>query len=182
MVLVFNACVAQGLTLKEITAPFDTVSICCSKGLGAPVGSVLCGSRDFILEAKRWRKMLGGGMRQAGLLAAAIDYALDHHIERLAYDHHNAANLEQGLRDLSGLKVESAHTNMLYIELESAERGQEFGAYLRQQGILISVGKRIRLVTHLDIDEADVTTMLRVCRSFFALASIRVLCGAISIS
>ena len=130
---VFNACVAQGLTLKEITAPFDTVSICCSKGLGAPVGGVLCGSRDFILEAKRWRKMLGGGMRQAGLLAAAIDYALDHHIERLAGDHHNAANLEQGTARLE--RAQGGIRTYEYAVYRTRKCGarQEFGAYLRQQ-------------------------------------------------
>lgn len=168
---VFNASVAQGIPVRDITKPFDTVSICCSKGLGAPVGSVLCGSRDFIREAKRWRKMVGGGMRQAGLLATGIEYALDHHVERLAQDHEHALVLERGLRELSSLKVEPAQTNMLYIELETAELGQEFGAYLREHGVLISSGKRIRLVTHLDIDAKDIARMLELSRRFTFKAS-----------
>lgn len=168
---VFNASVAQGIPVRDITKLFDTVSICCSKGLGAPVGSVLCGSRDFIREAKRWRKMVGGGMRQAGLLAAGIEYALDHHVERLAQDHEHALVLERGLRELSSLKVEPAQTNMLYIELETAELGQEFGAYLREHGVLISSGKRIRLVTHLDIDAKDIARMLELSRRFTFKAS-----------
>ncbi|TXI92509.1 MAG: low-specificity L-threonine aldolase [Burkholderiaceae bacterium] len=168
---VFNASVAQGIPVRDITKPFDTVSICCSKGLGAPVGSVLCGSRDFIREAKRWRKMVGGGMRQAGLLAAGIEYALDHHVERLAQDHEHALVLERGLRELSLLKVEPAQTNMLYIELETAELGQEFGAYLREHGVLISSGKRIRLVTHIDIDAKDIARMLELSRRFTFKAS-----------
>lgn len=165
---VFNAAVAQGIPLSAITAQFDTVSICCSKGLGAPVGSVLCGSRAFINEAKRWRKMVGGGMRQAGLLAAGIEYALDHNIQVLADDHTNALALEKGLKQISAIKVEAAHTNMLYIELESAERGVALGAYLRERGILISAGKRIRLVTHLDIDPDAIATMIQTMYDFFS--------------
>ena len=165
---VFNACVAQKQSLESITAQFDTVSICCSKGLGAPIGSVLCGPRDFIEAAKRWRKMVGGGMRQAGILAAGIAYALKHHVERLEEDHHHAQRLQIGLKKIQELSVENAHTNMLYIELESRERGMQLGEYLKKNGILISAGKRIRLVTHLDIEGADVEHMLRRCEQFFS--------------
>lgn len=164
---VFNAAVAQGVSLSSITAQFDTVSICCSKGLGAPIGSVLCGPREFINEAKRWRKMVGGGMRQAGILAAGISYALDHHIERLADDHANAAYLERGLRTIDEIQVETAQTNMLYIELTSREQGLSLGEYLKARGILISAGKRIRLVTHLDTTRADINTLIEACRAFF---------------
>ena len=165
---VFNACVAQKQSLESITAQFDTVSICCSKGLGAPIGSVLCGPRDFIDAAKRWRKMVGGGMRQAGILAAGIAYALKHQVDRLEEDHHHAQRLQIGLKKIQELQVENAHTNMLYIELESRERGMQLGEYLKKNGILISAGKRIRLVTHLDIEGADVEQMLRHCEQFFS--------------
>lgn len=153
---VFNASVAQGVSLDSITSQFDTVSICCSKGLGAPVGSVLCGPKEFIEEAKRWRKMVGGGMRQAGILAAGISYALDHHVARLQVDHSNAILLQEKLSKIDDLKVEQAHTNMLYVELSSREQGVALGEYLKARGVLISAGKRIRLVTHLDIDESDI--------------------------
>lgn len=165
---VFNACVAQKLSLESITAQFDTVSICCSKGLGAPIGSVLCGPRDFIEAAKRWRKMVGGGMRQAGILAAGIEYALDHNVLRLEEDHDHASSLQIGLSKIQELRVENAHTNMLYVELESREMGIRLGEYLKQRGILISAGKRIRLVTHLDINHTDIEQMLHHCEQFFS--------------
>jgi len=164
---VFNAAVAQQLAVHEITAPFDTVSVCCSKGLGAPIGSLLCGPRDFILQARRWRKMVGGGMRQAGIIAAAIDYALDHHVERLAQDHAIALSLQHELSQIAELKVEAAHTNMLYIEFTSQEIGLQVGAYLRERGILISAGKRVRLVTHLDISANDAENFVQTLKQFF---------------
>ncbi len=164
---VFNAAVAQQLAVHEITAPFDTVSVCCSKGLGAPIGSLLCGPRDFILQARRWRKMVGGGMRQAGIIAAAIDYALDHHVERLAQDHAIALSLQHELSQIAELKVEAAHTNMLYIEFTSQEIGLQVGAYLRERGILISAGKRVRLVTHLDITTNDAENFVQAVKQFF---------------
>ena len=164
---VFNAAVAQQLAVHEITAPFDTVSVCCSKGLGAPIGSLLCGPRDFILLARRWRKMVGGGMRQAGIIAAAIDYALEHHVERLAQDHAIALSLQQELSKITELKVEAAHTNMLYIEFASQEIGLRAGSYLRERGILISAGKRVRLVTHLDITTNDAENFVQAVKQFF---------------
>ena len=153
---VFNAAVAQGLAVKDITSRFDSVSICCSKGLGAPVGSLLCGSESFIHTARRWRKMVGGGMRQAGILAAAIDYALTHNVERLKEDHDNAQHLASLLSDIPTISVENPHTNMLYIELQSSEQGEHLQQYLAGKNILISSGKRIRLVTHLDINATDI--------------------------
>ncbi|UZE95304.1 low-specificity L-threonine aldolase [Alkalimarinus alittae] len=153
---VFNAAVAQGIDVKEITSRFDSVSICCSKGLGAPIGSLLGGSAAFINQARRWRKMVGGGMRQAGILAAGIDYALTHNIERLKEDHDNSAYLATLLRDIPGVIVEQPNTNMLYIELDSAVLGARLQNHLASRDILISGGKRIRLVTHLDINVADI--------------------------
>lgn len=164
---VFNAAVAQQLDVMDITRPFDTVSVCCSKGLGAPIGSLLCGPREFIQSARRWRKMLGGGMRQAGILAAAIDYALDHHVERLADDHAHALQLQNALAQLPELEVDAAHTNMLYIEFSSLEIATQVGAFLRENGILISVGKRVRLVTHLDISAADIERFVALLKQFF---------------
>ncbi|MDH5433690.1 MAG: low-specificity L-threonine aldolase [Gammaproteobacteria bacterium] len=153
---VFNAAVAQQIDVQEITRPFDSVSVCFSKGLGAPVGSVLCGSEEFIARARRWRKMVGGGMRQAGILAAAMHYALDYHVDRLALDHQNAQLLQNELSKIDELKVEPANTNMLYIEFADEDIAQRVQQALEQQHILIASGKRVRLVTHLDIDEADV--------------------------
>lgn len=164
---VFNAAVAQQMPVHEITAPFDTVSVCCSKGLGAPIGSLLCGPRDFILKARRWRKMVGGGMRQAGIIAAAIDHALDHHVERLAQDHVLALTLQHELSQIAELKVETAHTNMLYIEFASQEIGLRAGVYLRERGILVSAGKRVRLVTHLDINASDAANFVHALKQFF---------------
>ena len=154
---VFNAAISQGVEVKSICSQFDSVSVCCSKGLGAPMGSLLCGSSAFIHQARRWRKMVGGGMRQAGIIAAAIDYALTHNVARLQHDHDNAALLAELLSDIPRLKVETPNTNMLYIELASAAQGQQLQDYLATRDILIAGGKRIRLVTHLDIDKRDVT-------------------------
>lgn len=144
----FNAVVAQGVPAFEIAAHFDTVSVCLSKGLGAPVGSVLCGSAAFIDEARRWRKVLGGGMRQAGVLAAAGLYALEHNIERLTEDHQRAQALANALA-LHGLNV-TCHTNMVFVEdVPTARMVQVMGA----ARILVSGS---RWVVHLDIDDADI--------------------------
>lgn len=164
---VMNAAVAQGVAVGSITQDFDTVSLCCSKGLGAPVGSLLCGSIAFIQEARRWRKMVGGGMRQSGILAAAIDYALDHHVDRLAQDHEHAALLQAQLSELAELQVESAHTNMLYVSFASADMAHAAASYLREQGILIASGQRVRLVTHLDIARADALSLVQNLKTFF---------------
>ena len=164
---VFNAAVAQQMSVKDICAGFDTVSVCCSKGLGAPIGSILCGPREFIQEARRWRKMLGGGMRQAGIIAAAIDYALDHHVVRLADDHANAQRLQHLLSAMPELQVNTANTNMLYIEFQSQDVGERAGQFLREHGILISAAKRVRLVTHLDISANHIERFVVVLKQFF---------------
>lgn len=164
---VMNAAVAQGVAVGSITQDFDSVSLCCSKGLGAPIGSLLCGSRAFIQEARRWRKMVGGGMRQSGILAAAINYALDHHVDRLAQDHEHAALLQAQLNELSELQVEPAQTNMLYVSFASADMAQRAAEYLRERGILIASGQHVRLVTHLDISRADALGLVHNLKNFF---------------
>ncbi|MBR8656172.1 low-specificity L-threonine aldolase [Achromobacter sp. Marseille-Q0513] len=154
---VFNAAVASGRPLAELCAPFDTCSICFSKGLGAPVGSVLVGSRALIECALRWRKMLGGGLRQSGVLAAACLYALEHNVERLAQDHEHARLLAEGLRGIAGLRVLSQDTNMVFVEFEPS-RCDALNAGVAADGILMRAvyGGSTRLVTHLDVSADDV--------------------------
>ncbi|MET0226733.1 MAG: low-specificity L-threonine aldolase [Dokdonella sp.] len=163
----FNAAVASGKPPREIAAPFDSVSVCLSKGLGAPVGSVLLGSIALIAEAKRWRKMLGGGMRQSGVLAAACLHALDHHVARLADDHARAARLADGLRGIDGIAVAAQYTNMVFIEV-AAERLRALEAHLRGHDVRASIGylPTVRLVTHLDIDDAAITRAVDAFRAF----------------
>lgn len=162
----WNAAVARGTTPAEIARGFDSVSVCLSKGLGAPVGSVLLGRRDFIAQSRRWRKMLGGGMRQAGILAAAGLYALDHHLDRLADDHANAARLADGLRKLPGLAVES-QTNMVFVQV-AAEQAEGFARHLAAAGLLVSsIGTAQRWVTHLDVDAAAVDAALAIAARYF---------------
>ncbi len=164
----FNAAIASGVAPRDLASPFDSVSICLSKGLGAPVGSVLVGSDVVIKRALRWRKMLGGGMRQSGILAAAALHALDHHVDRLAQDHHRAARLADGLRGIDALIVSAQHTNMVFIEVPT-ERLHSLDAHLRDHGILASIGylPSVRLVTHLDIDDEDIDRAVKTLRSFF---------------
>lgn len=150
---VFNAAVASEVPLHELTQPMDTVSLCCSKGLGAPMGSLLAGPKDFIQSARRWRKMVGGGMRQSGLIAAAINHALDHHVDRLADDHRRAQWLATELDNQTGIHSVSVSTNIAYIGMDTAARGDALQAALREDGILVSGGRTIRLVTHLDVDD-----------------------------
>jgi threonine aldolase len=161
-----NAAVKQGIGLREATAGFDTVSVCLSKGLGAPVGSVLCGPKAFIEQGKRWRKMLGGGMRQAGILAAAGLYALEHNVQRLADDHANAARLSAGLRAIEGLQVATPQTNIFYVEVPPAACDALRAALEREQ-IRASVGPHTRLVTHLNVSAADIEHTIGVFTSFF---------------
>jgi threonine aldolase len=160
----FNAIVAQPMRELDAVAGFDSVSICLSKGLGAPVGSVLLGSREIIDAARRWRKVLGGGMRQSGILAAAGLYALDHHVARLAEDHENAAYLAAGLREL-GLCVSTPQTNIVYVDVPP-RLVDSLAQHLLQQGIRASLGPRTRLVTHLDVSRADVTAALQAFRVY----------------
>jgi threonine aldolase len=174
----FNAATAQAALNKRsdiraearrIAQCFDSVSVCFSKGLGAPIGSALVGSREFIARAHRIRKMAGGGMRQAGLLAAAASHALDHHIDRLADDHALAQRLAQGLEGIEGLKVEAPHTNIVFIDLTGAAqaRSSELLANLNSQGILATGLYRLRFVTHLDVDAAGVDRAVAAIRAFF---------------
>ncbi len=158
---VFNAAVHLGLSVKDVCAGFDSLSACLSKGLGAPAGTLLFGKRAFIARARRSRKILGGGMRQAGILAAAGLYALEHNVERLAEDHRNAQRLAEGLRAL-GLSAEQ-HTNMVFIRLP-AEAIERLGARLKREGIAVLPGARMRLVTHLDVDAAGIERTLAAFR------------------
>ncbi len=159
----FNAAVKLGVPARDIARHFDSVSVCFSKGLGAPVGSALVGSREFVRAAHRWRKMLGGGMRQAGVLAAAALHALDHHIERLADDHALAQRLAQGLQGLPGLTVEAPQTNIVFADVQG-ERAEGLMAHLKARGILATGLYRLRFVTHLDVDAAGVDRTVAAMR------------------
>lgn len=165
---VFNAAVKLGVDVKEIAQHFDSVSVCLSKGLGAPVGSVLCGPRDFIREGRRWRKMLGGGMRQAGIIAAAGIYALQHNVARLQEDHDNAALLARELATVDGvtLDLNKVHTNMVFIT-PRAGTSAALVERLRQQGILVDSGHSIRMVTHLDVSRADMLKVAAAIGEFY---------------
>ena len=149
---------------RKVADLFDSVSVCFSKGLGAPVGSALVGSRELIGRARRIRKMLGGGMRQAGVLAAAASFALDHHIERLADDHVNAQRLAQGLQGLDGVTVERPQTNMVFVDMP-AERTKRAVESLAARGVLVTGLYRMRLVTHLDVTRHDVERAIEVLRA-----------------
>lgn len=161
---VFNAAVALGVKLDAIATPFDTVSICLSKGLGAPVGSVLVGPKDFIRAARRWRKVVGGGMRQAGILAAAGLHALEHHVERLADDHRRAAKLAAALME-AGYDVEPVQSNMVFVDLQRYDAG-ELAEFLASRNIRVGAASRLRLVTHLDISDEDIDTVVAAFRDF----------------
>ena len=161
---IFNAAAHFKTTVKELCAGFDSVSSCLSKGLGAPAGTLLLGNNDFIARARRARKILGGGMRQAGVIAAAGLYALEHHVERLAIDHRNAERLAAGLRAL-GLTVEQ-HTNMVFVTVP-AQRAPALAEHLQQRQVLVLAAARMRLVTHLDVDEAGIEHALGAFSGFF---------------
>ena len=159
----FNAAVKLGVPASELAQHFDSVSVCFSKGLGAPVGSALVGSRDFIQAAHRWRKMVGGGMRQAGMLAAAALHALDHHVERLADDHRLAQRLADGLAAVPGVTVEPPQTNIVFVEVPP-ERAAGLLAHLKTCGVLATGLYRLRFVTHLDVDESGVDRAIAAVR------------------
>lgn len=172
---VFNACVQLKKELQDICEHFNSVSICLSKGLGAPVGSLLCGSQEIIQSARRWRKVLGGGMRQAGILAAAGIYALEHQVSRLKDDHENALYLAEKLAEISEVVVDKAsvQTNMLYIRVSHSyvdlqahlkKRGINFPAKADRQG-------RLRLVTHLDVDRVDIDRVIVEIKNYFKTGS-----------
>jgi len=163
----WNAAVKQAVPPRTIAKGFDSVSVCLSKGLGAPVGSVLCGSRDFISDARRWRKMLGGGMRQAGILAAACRYALANNVERLADDHENAARLNAGLSKHPNLQVAPTQTNMVFVVVPEAIAGP-FTAHLTADGVRPYGTTKQRWCTHLDVSRADVDAAIASVDRFFA--------------
>ena len=157
----WNAAVSSGIPLAQWSRPFDTVNVCFSKGLGAPVGSALAGPADLIREAVRHRKLVGGGMRQAGIIAAAALHALDHHIERLADDHARARKLAEGLSQIPGVRVdpETPDTNLVYFHIPPGPlSGVELVARLARRGVLMhETGPySVRAVTHLDVGDADV--------------------------
>ncbi len=166
---VFNASVKLGINIKEISQCFDSVSICLSKGLGAPVGSLLCGSGELIKEARKWRKMLGGGMRQAGIIAAAGIYSLENNINRLVDDHANAKLLAEGLAEVDELKIDvnAVQTNMVFADLNCKSIDVLY-PYLKSRGILIYNKNPIRLVTHMDITSGDIANVVRAFKEFFA--------------
>ncbi|MGE5338260.1 MAG: low-specificity L-threonine aldolase [Gemmatimonadota bacterium] len=163
----FNAVTALGCGERELAAGFDSVSVCLSKGLGAPVGSVLLGSRELIVRAKRARKMLGGALRQAGVLAAAGLYALEHHVSRLAEDHANAQRLADGLRAIDALAVDGPHTNMVFVRMPQ-DRAAALAAFLRERRVIVLPNSPMRLVTHLDVDRAGIERAVRAFSDFFA--------------
>lgn len=170
----FNAAVAVAArdgsdpydAARRICSHFDSVSVCFSKGLGAPVGSVLCGSRELIKSAHRWRKMLGGGMRQAGLLAAAAHYALDHQVKRLVEDHALAGRLAEGLQGLPGLTVEAPQTNIVFCDVDKGIAAK-LVEHLKSEGVLTTGLYKLRFVTHLDVDAAGVDRAVAATRRFF---------------
>ncbi|CAG1018796.1 threonine aldolase [Burkholderiaceae bacterium] len=161
----FNAAVKLGVGAQEIARHFDSVSVCFSKGLGAPVGSALVGPREFIARAHRWRKMLGGGMRQAGVLAGAALHALDHHVQRLSDDHALARRLADGLQGIPGLTVEPPQTNMVFADAD--ERGRGLIEHLKTRGVLATGLYRLRFVTHLDVDAAGIDQAIAAVREHF---------------
>lgn len=170
----FNAAVATDAAgpfaaARAIAGGFDSVSVCFSKGLGAPAGSALCGSRELIARARRVRKMAGGAMRQAGVLAAAAAHALDHHVHRLADDHALARRLAEGLQGIDGLSVVPPQTNIVFADLTgpARERSAQLLAYLREQGVLATGLYRLRFVTHLDVDAAGIDRAVVAIRRFF---------------
>jgi len=163
----WNAAVKQRVPPRTIAKGFDSVSVCLSKGLGAPVGSVLCGERAFIGEARRWRKMLGGGMRQAGIIAAAGRYALANNVERLAEDHENAARLNAGLAKHAELKVAPTQTNMVFVVVPDS-LATAFSAHLEKDGVRPYGMAKQRWCTHLDVSRADIDTAIASVDRFFA--------------
>lgn len=163
---IFNAAVALDVPLEALSRYCDTLTLCLSKGLGTPVGSLLCGSEGFIQRARRWRKMTGGGMRQAGILAAAGLYALEHHVARLKEDHDNAAWLAAALRDI-GVDVTRHDTNMVFLRLPEAQVAT-LGPWMRARGILLSPGPITRLVTHLDVNRDALQQLVSEWQAFLA--------------
>jgi len=168
---VWNAAAALGIPERELAAPFDTVSACFSKGLGAPVGSVIAGTADTVERARRFRKMLGGGMRQIGILCAAALYALDHHRARLVEDHANARRLAEGLASIDGVVVDPPRVETNMVMFDVAHGGAvDLARCLAEQGVRIAptTSSRLRAVTHLDVDVAAIDRALGVLRQVLA--------------
>lgn len=166
---IWNAMVATGIPARDWARPFDSVSVCFSKGLGAPIGSALAGSRDFIARARRIRKLFGGGMRQAGIAAAAALYAIDHHIDRLAEDHKNARVIAAAIADCPGLRLDppEVETNLIWFEVDKDfATAKEVAASLKEQGVLVHVGgpTTLRACTHLDVSAAQAEEAAAVIR------------------
>ena len=165
---------AQGVSplaaARQLTQGFDSVSVCFSKGMGAPAGSMLCATKALIARAHRIRKMAGGAMRQTGMLAAAADYALDHHLNRLQEDHNHAHRLAVGLMGVPGIKVDLPQTNMVFLELDEALRPRqaELLLALKEHGVLTTGTYRLRCVTHMGLTEQDIDHALTAFQSVFA--------------
>jgi len=170
---IFNAALALGVQVSDLAAPVDSVMFCLSKGLSCPVGSLLCGSAEFIKRARRARKMVGGGMRQAGVLAAAGIVALEHMVDRLQEDHDNARILAEGIAGIPGLGLDpdSVQTNIVFFDfLDRRMTPDQFCEKLKQQGVLmLALGPgRVRAVTHYGIERADVERAVQVVHSVMA--------------
>nr|WP_242671489.1 low-specificity L-threonine aldolase [Hafnia alvei] len=163
---IMNAAVALNVPLSTLTQYCDTLTICLSKGLGAPIGSLLCGSAEYIKQARRWRKMVGGGMRQAGILAEAARYALLNNVERLREDHDNAQWLANALSAI-GVEVlaPGAQTNMLFLKVPAHEAAQ-LGGWMKERGVLMSAGPVTRIVTHLDVSRSDLEKLVSLWIEF----------------
>ena len=169
---VCNAAIKLNVSLQSVCDCFDSVSICLSKGLGAPIGSILCGNKDFIRTAHRWRKATGGGMRQAGILAAAGILALTDGYERLHEDHENATLLDKLLQDVPGCSVKSdwTQTNMVWVEYDG-DHSFSLPEFAKSQGVLMSVGRNTgRLVVHRDVSKDDITTVAEVIKAYLQQA------------
>ncbi|GAB2722127.1 low-specificity L-threonine aldolase [Halomonas garicola] len=162
----FNAAVATDTPLAALCEPFDSVSLCFSKGLGAPVGSVLVGSTELIARARRWRKVTGGGMRQSGIIAAACWHALEHHLSGLADDHRRAETLARGMAELPGVTVTSRATSMVFADFPQ-EHVAPLADWLGENGIMIDLLGSARLVTHRDVSDADIDRVIAVMQAYF---------------
>jgi len=162
-----NAAVRLGVPLANVARQADTLTICLSKGLGTPAGTLLCGGRKVVADARRWRKVLGGGMRQAGVLAAAGVVALTGQMERLSDDHENARALATGLAEIEGLNVDPAavQTNMVFVGIKR-ETAEKLAAWLKERGILVAGREGLRLVTHLDVSADDVRRVVAEVKGF----------------